>query len=89
MFKFEIDFCINTFDDAIMVSVTLKHKYMDTLLNLISEQSWFGIVTAVIALASAIAAATPTPKAGSVLAKLYFIVDFLALNVSKAKDTGK
>ena len=71
------------------VSVTLKQKYMDTLLNLISEQSWFGIVTAVVALAAAIAAATPTPKAGSALAKLYFIVDFLALNIGKAKDTGK
>ena len=73
----------------ILVSVTNKTKYMDTLLNLISDQPWFGIVTAVIALASAIAAATPTPKAGSVLAKLYFIVDFLALNVGKAKDAGK
>ena len=61
---------------------------MDTLLNLISEQPWFGIVTAVIALASAIAAATPTPKEGTVLAKLYFIIDFLALNIGKAKDDG-
>jgi len=72
-----------------MVSVTNKTKYMDTLLNLISDQSWFGIVTAVIALASAIAAATPTPKQGTVLAKLYFIIDLLALNVGKAKDTGE
>jgi hypothetical protein len=62
---------------------------MDTLLNLISEQSWFGIVTAVIALASAIAAVTPTPAAGTALAKLYAVIDFLALNVGKAKDTGK
>lgn len=61
---------------------------MDTLLNLISEQPWFGIVTAVIALASAIAAATPTPKAGTVLAKVYFIIDFLALNIGKAKNDG-
>jgi len=62
---------------------------MDTLLNLISGQSWFGIVTAVIALASAIAAVTPTPAAGSALGKLYAVIDFLALNVGKAKDTGK
>jgi hypothetical protein len=62
---------------------------MDTLLNLVFEESWFGIVTAVIALASAIAAATPTPKAGSVLAKIYAVIDFLALNVGKAKDSGK
>lgn len=62
---------------------------METLIQFIQTQSWFGIVTAVIALASAIAAATPTPKAGSVLAKVYAVVDFLALNVGKAKDKGK
>ena len=71
----------------IMVSDT-TNKYMDILLNFISEQSWFGIVTAVIALASAIAAATPTPKPGTVLAKLYAVIDFLALNIGKAKDDG-
>jgi hypothetical protein len=62
---------------------------MDILINLISEQSWFSIVTAVIALASAIAAVTPTPAAGTALAKVYAVIDFLALNVGKAKDTGK
>jgi hypothetical protein len=62
---------------------------MDILINLISEQSWFGIVTAVIALASAIAAVTPTPAAGTALAKVYAVIDFLALNVGKAKDAGK
>jgi len=61
---------------------------MDTLINLISGQSWFGIFTAAIALASAAAAATPTPKPGTVLAKFYFIIDLLALNIGKAKDTG-
>jgi hypothetical protein len=61
---------------------------MDILINLISDQSWFSIVTAVIALASAIAAATPTPKEGTVLAKLYAVIDFLALNIGKAKDVG-
>ena len=61
---------------------------MDTLINLILEQSWFGIVTAAIALASAIAAVTPTPKPGTVLAKLYAVIDFLAINIGKAKDDG-
>lgn len=61
---------------------------MDALLNLISEQSWFGIVTAAIALAAAISAVTPTPEQGSVLAKLYAVIDFLALNIGKAKDDG-
>jgi hypothetical protein len=62
---------------------------MDIILNLISDQPWFGVITAVITLASAIAAITPTPASGTTLAKLYSIIDFLALNVGKAKDTGK
>lgn len=62
---------------------------METLLQLIQNQPWFSIATAVIALASAIAAATPTPKQGSILAKAYSVIDFLALNVGKAKQKGK
>lgn len=63
-------------------------KHMDIILELIKNQPWFGVVTAVIALASAIAAITPTPKAGTWQAKVYGVIDFLALNVLKAKDTG-
>ncbi len=62
---------------------------METLLQLVQDQPWFSIATAVIALASAIAAATPTPKQGSILAKAYSVIDFLALNVGKAKQKGK
>jgi hypothetical protein len=62
---------------------------MEAIILLIQNQPWFGIAASVIALASAIAAATPTPKAGSVLAKLYTIIDILALNIGKAKQTGK
>jgi hypothetical protein len=62
---------------------------METLLQLIQGQPWFSIVAAVIALASAIAAATPTPKEGTLLAKVYSIIDILALNIGKAKETGK
>ena len=62
---------------------------MDTILNLISDQPWFGVIAAAIALASAIAAVTPTPKSGTFLAKLYSVIDLLALNVGKAKDDGK
>ena len=62
---------------------------MDLLVNFIQTQSWFGIFTAAVTLASAIAAATPTPKAGSVLAKAYALIDFLALNFGKAKDKGE
>ena len=62
---------------------------METLLQLVQGQPWYSILTATVALASAIAALTPTPKAGTILAKVYGIIDILALNIGKAKDTGK
>jgi hypothetical protein len=43
-------------------------------------------ITAVVAAASAIAALTPTPKDDTWAGKFYKIVDWLALNVGKAKD---
>jgi hypothetical protein len=54
-----------------------SHK--DQLLN---------ILASVIATASLIAAITPTPKEGTFLARLYKVIDWLALNIGKAKDTG-
>lgn len=62
---------------------------MNTILEFITGNAALNIVTAAIALASAIAAATPTPKQGSVLAKFYALIDFIALNIGKAKDEGK
>lgn len=61
---------------------------METILQFVQTQPWFGVVTAVIALASAITAITPTPKPGSTLATVYKAIEFLALNVGKAKDKG-
>jgi len=43
-------------------------------------------ITAIVAIASLVAAITPTPKADKFLAKLYKVIDFLALNIGKAKD---
>lgn len=43
-------------------------------------------VTAIIAIASVVAAVTPTPQGDKLLAKLYKAIDFLALNIGKAKD---
>lgn len=40
----------------------------------------------VVAVASAIASVTPTPKDDEFVAKLYKILDALALNIGKAKD---
>ncbi len=47
-----------------------------------------GALTSIVTGASALAALTPTPKDDSLFGKLYKVVDFLALNVGKAKDKG-
>jgi hypothetical protein len=44
------------------------------------------VVTAIVAAASAVAALTTTPKDDGWIAKAYKLVDWLALNVGKAKD---
>jgi hypothetical protein len=59
---------------------------MDTIIETLLSNPWFNVVTAIVALASAIAAATPTPKEGSFLAKAYKIIDYLAVNIWKAKQ---
>jgi hypothetical protein len=61
---------------------------MELLLQIFKAQPWFPVVTAVVTAASAVAAITPTPKPGSRWSKVYKIIDFAALNVGRAKDTG-
>lgn len=51
-----------------------------------NKEELFGVVTAIIAAASAIAALTPTPKDDTIIGKAYKIIDWLALNVFRAKD---
>ena len=61
---------------------------MNTLTEFVINNSTLNIITAAIALASAIAVVTPTPAPGTFLAKLYALIDFIALNIGKAKDKG-
>lgn len=56
------------------------------IINLVEDKSWFGWLTASIAAASAFAAATPTPKKGTSLSKIYKVIDIIAFNFGKAKD---
>mgnify|MGYP001322051249 CR=1 len=51
-----------------------------------NKDELIAIVSSVVALASLIAAITPTPKDDTWVGKAYKIVDWLALNVGKAKD---
>ena len=46
----------------------------------------FNIVTAAVALASAVAAVTPTPKDDEWVAVAYKYLDMVALNIGLAKD---
>ena len=52
-------------------------------MNLIIDT--FNIITAVIALASAIAVITPTKKDDAIMAKLKPFIDIIALNFGNAK----
>jgi hypothetical protein len=58
------------------------------VLEFLQSQSWYNIAASVVALASAIAASTATPNPNSKFAWIYKVIDFLALNVGKAKDKG-
>ena len=51
-----------------------------------NKEELFTVLTTIVAAASAIAALTPTPKDDTLVGKVYKIVDWLALNVMKAKD---
>jgi hypothetical protein len=64
-------------------------EYITILLQSAQYLPWFNVATAVVTAASVIAAATPTPKKGTKLAKAYSIIDLLAVNIGKAKKTGK
>tara|TARA_R110001606_G_scaffold128807_1_gene263449 strand:+ start:1039 stop:1236 length:198 start_codon:yes stop_codon:yes gene_type:complete len=59
---------------------------IELLIQFVEDQPWFGVAAAFIALASSIAAVTPTPVEGTFMSKVYRLVDLLALNVGKAKD---
>ena len=61
---------------------------MTEIINYITQNASgiFAVVTGIVTAASAIAALTPTPKDDTIVAKVYKIVDWLALNVGKAKN---
>jgi len=51
-----------------------------------NHEQILGAMTSVVAACSAIAALTPTPMDDGWVRKLYKIVDFLALNIGRAKQ---
>lgn len=68
------------------------YNIMEEILNILNpylDNPWVKVATAVVTLASTVAALTPTPKSGSIWAKVYSFIDLLALNIGKAKQIGK
>ena len=61
----------------------------DLIITFLDGQDWWVWVAAAISAASAFTAATPTPAADSKWSKVYAVVDFLALNVLRAKDKSE
>jgi len=51
-----------------------------------NKEALISIITGAVAVASAIAALTPTPKDDTIVGKIYKVIDLLALNVGKAKN---
>ena len=51
-----------------------------------NKEELIKLAASVVALASLVAALTPTPADDTFVGKAYRIVDWLALNVGKAKD---
>jgi len=54
-----------------------------------NKEALISIITGAVAVASAIAALTPTPKDDTIVGKIYKVIDLLALNVGKAKDKAE
>ena len=61
---------------------------LDILAQFLPNANWFAVITALVTLASAITAATPTPAPGTPLSMFYKLIELLALNIGRAKYTG-
>lgn len=67
---------------------------MDTCSEIAACMSYYAPIVfdtafSIVAVASAIAALTPTPTDDTFLARVYKVIDALALNIGYAKDRGK
>ena len=62
---------------------------LEIITGALQSSPYFSIFTALVTLASTVAAITPTPKNPSLLSALYKIIDLFALNIGKAKDKGE
>jgi hypothetical protein len=63
-----------------------KFKKQENQMESIDSVKLVAIIGSIVAAASFITAMTPKPKPGTVLAKIYKLVEIMALCVGKAKD---
>ena len=63
---------------------------MEQIIQFVNEnkEQLLIVLGSLVATASAICALTPTPKKGTLLSKLYKLIEWAALNIGKAKQTG-
>lgn len=64
---------------------------METLLNGVAEffaafPAWLNALLSLVAAASAITALTPTPRDDNIVGRIYRVLEWLALNVGRAKE---
>lgn len=64
---------------------------METLLNGAAEffaafPAWLNALLSLVAAASAITALTPTPRDDNIVGRIYRVLEWLALNVGRAKE---
>ena len=70
------------------ITTTIIPIVLDFLPQVTADKlaDYLGVITGVVALASSIAAMTPTAKDDRIMVFLQRILDALALNVGRAKD---
>jgi len=61
---------------------------MSEIITYITQNAsgFFAVLTALVTVASTVAALTPTPKDDAFASKAYKLVDWLAINTGRAKD---
>jgi hypothetical protein len=58
---------------------------MNIAIELLKDKNWFDVATNIIAISSLVCALTPKPSRNTRLAKVYKVVEILALNILRAR----
>jgi len=64
----------------------MNDDIITSLINSFNDNPYFHVISAVVVLASSICALTKTPDPTTPYGKFYKVIEFLALNIGKAKQ---